>query len=392
MKGAKGKRWHHTFAPIYVTLLFLVLIVSCKGPGKTNVPQDSSDSDRDVSNTIPIDTTVNRTLPFNQNLLTPNTDPLFFIDGQLCAWVRNIFQDKSGDLWFGTNHYGVMRYNVAPKDSIGQADRLQYFSEKDGVGGGRVTEIVEDKEGTIWFGTYQGLTKFDGQTFTNLSFEEGQIKNDIWSLTIDSKGIFWLGTTYGIIRYNGEEFTSFTIPKAAVKDTTTVYSYDRVTRILEAKNGTMWIGTDGFGICKYDGESFTHITKENGLPDNAISDLMEDSEGNIWIGTMFGGVSRFDGESFTNFTQDGIINGVEVGGFYEDKSGNIWFAAEHFGVYRYEGKAFTNFQKKDGLETGGILSIFEDAQGRFWLGGWGGLFRFDGTSFSSVTRDGPWDK
>jgi len=119
---------------------------------------------------------------------------------------------------------------------------------------------------------------------------------------------------------------------------------------------------------------------------------MEDSKGNIWIGTFYGGVSRFDGKSFTNFTQDGVISGIEVGGFYEDKTGNIWFAAENFGVYRYDGNSFTNFYTKDGLITNAILSIFEDTEGRFWFGGWGGLFRFDGKSFVSVTKDGPWDK
>ncbi|MCB0535322.1 MAG: hypothetical protein KDD14_24155, partial [Saprospiraceae bacterium] len=69
---------------------------------------------------------------------------------------------------------------------------------------------------------------------------------------------------------------------------------------------------------------------------------------------------------------------------------NIWFAAENHGVYRYDGASFTNFNTTDGLNTNGVLCIFEDQQGRFWLGGWGGLFRFDGTSFFSVTKDGPW--
>lgn len=114
---------------------------------------------------------------------------------------------------------------------------------------------------------------------------------------------------------------------------------------------------------------------------------------------MFGGISRYDGKSFTNFTKDGVISGVEVGGLYEDDAGSIWFAAENAGVYRYDGTSrpagqaeFTNYYKADGLITNGILSIFKDKEGRFWFGGWGGLFRYDGKSFTPVTRDGPWQE
>ncbi|NND34131.1 MAG: regulator, partial [Saprospiraceae bacterium] len=105
------------------------------------------------------------------------------------------------------------------------------------------------------------------------------------------------------------------------------------------------------------------------------------------------------GESFTNFTANGTISGAEVWSIYEDESGNIWFPAENSGVYRYNAgsgyedehpDAFTNFDAADGLNTNGIQSIFRDKEGRFWFGGWGGLFRYDGKSFYSVTKTGPW--
>jgi len=309
------------------------------------------------------------------------TDPLFFLEGQLCQHLRKIHQDKKGNLWFGTNVYDLMRYD---------GDTLVIFDEADGLGVGRITGIVEDQAGDLWIGTSGGLNKYDGTTFTNYTEEDGLLNNEIWSLLIDSKGIIWIGTNKGISRFDGTTFTTLPVPKPEVGKTNTIYSYDRITAIVEDNNGNFWFGTDGYGICRYDGKAFTHFTEANGLCDNVIHDMMADTKGNIWIGTYFGGVSKYDGQSFTNPTKDGVISGEEVGGFFEDKTGNIWFAAENHGIYRYDGTSFTHLGKEEGLQTNGILSIYEDRDGRFWFGGWGGLFRYDGTTFISVTKNGPW--
>ena len=164
---------------------------------------------------------------------------------------------------------------------------LKYFDEHDGLTNGRITGIVEDNEGNVWFVTAGGLTKYDGKSFTNFSEKDGLLNNEIWSIIIDKNGIFWIATTKGVSRFDGKEFTSFSIPKTQVKDSTTIYLYDRITSIVEDRNGNLWFGMDGFGICIYDGKNFTNITMENGLPDNIIHDLMVDTKGNIWISTFF---------------------------------------------------------------------------------------------------------
>lgn len=383
----------YPYSQLYLLLFSCILIISSIGQDKTNLLQDSTI----VSESILNFTLVEENQTVNQDAEIPWIDPLFFIDGQLCQHVRKIFQDKSGNLWFGTNVYGLIRYN---------GDTLEYFTEKDELGGGRITGIVEDDKGNVWIGTYAGLTKFDGRSFTTYTEKDGLLNKEIWSLIIDTKGIFWIGHNAGISRFDGKEFTTFPIPKAHVKDTTTVYSYDRITSIIEDRKGNFWFGTDGFGICKYNpkvepegtDKTFTLLTKEDGLPDNTIYDLMEDSHGNLWIGTFFGGVCKYDGVKFTNFTNTGLINGVEVSGFFEDSSGDIWFAAENFGVYYYDGTSFTNYNADNGLITNGILCIYEDREKRFWFGGWGGLFRYDpsallrpdGETFFTVTKNGPW--
>lgn len=365
----------HLSLVFYFVLLFSQLYTSCQGQDKNNI----------------------RVIDKTKSPVTSQyQDPLLYIEGQLCQHLRKIYQDKRGDLWMGTNVYDIMRYD---------GDSLSYITEKDGIVGGRVTGILEDKNGDVWFGSFGGLTKYDGYGYTKYMQSEDRHDNEVWSMLIDSKETFWVGASDGLKQFNGTSFIPFPIPKAPVKDTTTSYSEDRITALMEDKDGIIWIGTDGFGICRYDPSAheqnmnpFSYLTKEDGLADNNIGDILQDRDGNVWIATFYGGISRYDGQAFTNFTQTGEIQGIETGALYQDREGKVWFAAENNGVYRYDGDVFQNYDQKDGLNTNGILSIYEDREGRFWLGGWGGLFRYHEARlnsgkqpFESVTKDGDWD-
>lgn len=308
-------------------------------------------------------------------------DPHFFIEGQLCQHLRIIFEDSHGNLWLGTNVYGLMRYD---------GTRLDYFDEISGLSDGRITGIVEDSAGLLWIAASQGLSKFDGTSFTKYTSADGLLNDELWCLIINQKGELVMGTNEGLSIFDGKTFRNIEVPKAAVADPQTIYSKNRITSVAEAENGDLWLGTDGYGIVKYDGQTFTHFTTENGLSDNVIHQLFIDSKAHLWIGTFFGGVNRYDGATIEQFTDSALTDAIEVGAFFEDVNGDLWFAAENHGVFRYDGTGFTNYYKKANLPTNGILSIYRDSDQRFWFGGWGGLFRFDGTTFESVTEEGPW--
>jgi len=292
---------------------------------------------------------------------------------QVSEYVRKIFQDKKGEMWFASNSVGVSNYN---------GTTLSYYSLKEGLGGNQVTGIIQDEEDNIWFSTNGGVSKYNGKDFTNFTSNEGLSSNRVWSIFQDSKGNIWAGTDKGLTLYNGETFEPFPIPD---------YPQSVVRSMTEDKNGNLWLATDGEGVYKFDGNTFTAITPTNELSDKHVMSILADSKGNIWMGTRFGGISRYDGHSFINYSTDNAIANNEVCTIYEDKKGNIWFSAEGYGIYRYSEGEITNFSKEAGLNIRAVQSIFEDKQGRFWIGGGNGLYRKVGNEYINITKSGPWD-
>lgn len=364
---------------LFLMVFLLTTAFSCNGQKTKKAIQESpvkTDTNTDYlfAPTEEIDTTI---IP-NEKFV-----PLFY-KGQLAHWIRTITEDPNGNLWFGTNHYGVIRYD---------GKELKYFTPKEGFGDSRVSAVVTEVNGDVYFGTSKGITKYHASdaSFSYLTTDDGLVHNEIWSMTKARNGIIWIGTSEGVSQFDGKTFTTFSIPKPDVKNSQALISYNRITSIMEDSHGNIWFGTDGYGVCRYDGNSFTHLTKADGLCDNTISSIMEDRSGNIWIGTMFGGISIYNGNTFKNLTEENLIEGIEASAFYEDMDGSIWFAMEHHGVYKYEGKTYTNYNENSGLGSNGIITILKDSKDRFWFGGWKGLFRLNGKRFDTITKTGPWN-
>lgn len=308
---------------------------------------------------------------------TPTRD----LSAQISAYVRCIFQDKSGHLWFGTNSDGVCRYN-------GQS--LDYLSTKDGLAGNAVRKILQTADGAMWFATDGGVSRYHLDKFTNYTVADGLTDNNIWSMMLDKGGTIWVGTHGGVCRFDGKSFVPFPIPAAKVENPSFRFGPKLVWSMFEDRDGNLWFGTDGEGARKYDGKSFTTYTTRDGLAGNEVRCIIGDRQGRIWLGTEGGGVSRYDGTGFQNFTRKDGLGNDRVYTMLEDRAGNLWFSTLAAGVTRYDGKAFTVFRELPDLPRTHVQSMLQDKDGTLWFGCSGGLFRFDGTSFINVTRNGPW--
>ncbi len=306
--------------------------------------------------------------------------------GMISSLAYNMLEDSQGNLWFGTFE-GISRYD---------AESFTNYTMNEGLSANWVCSMLEDRHGNLWFGTRDGvLNCYDGVHLVHYTAEEGSSRNPIWTMLEDSQGNIWVGTGGGgvsCLRFgNGQSsFTHYTTREGL--------SNDRVISILEDSQGSLWFGTRGGGVNRYEPDegpgSFTHYSTREGLSHNNVYSIVEDSRGNIWFGTD-GGVCRYDlndgRESFTHFTTEEGLSSNAVWAILEDSRGNLWFGTGGRGVSCYvsdgEEGSFTHYTTKEGLSGNIVYFIWEDGLGKLWFGTDGGVSCFDVKSFSQYTFD-----
>lgn len=311
---------------------------------------------------------------------------------QIGQYVVEAFQDSKGNLWFGTLEKGVAKYD---------GSSLIYLTIDDGLPSNRVVSIIEDSAGILWFGTGSGIAKYDGEAFTNFTESDGLCSNAISCLFLDSKGVLWVGTWGGVCKYDGTHFATLKIPYPEIDAVINLDTKDWVTSIMEDSEGNMWFGRDGYGACKYDGQTFVHFTRKEGLNSNNVQSIKEDRNQHVWIGTRVaekdnaesrarygqGGLNKFDGEKMIQFPEIEGLSENDVYTLYIDRQNTLWISSVSKGAYRFENNDFINYRI-----PASVMSILQDRIGTIWFGTANGLYRMaaDG-AVVNVTSEGPWN-
>ena len=208
-----------------------------------------------------------------------------------------------------------------------------------------------------------------GQTFTNYTTADGLVDNNVLCATSQGSGVMWFGTQNGISKFDGVNWTNITTT------TDTALISNTITAIKTMSNGDLWVGTD-FGICKYSNSTWTSYTTTDGLGDNRVKYITESSDGRIWIGE-YDGLSIFDGVNFTSYNMsDGIpFGGIQYISF--DSNQDVWMGSGFGGLIQFDGNNFTVYNSNDGLLNNIVNSIAIDNQNKKWVGTSSGLSVFN---------------
>lgn len=154
-----------------------------------------------------------------------------------------------------------------------------------------------------------------------------------------------------------------------------VYSIDQglpvstVVTMIQDSRGYLWLGTQGGGVCRFDGYNFLTFNQKGGLSNNNVRSILEDSEGNLWFGT-YGGINLYDGYSIRNIGQEDGLYGKQVWSILEDKNNIIWAGTDN-ALNKIEiindSVKIRYYSFLEGLDARLIFDIYVDKYDRLWL-------------------------
>ena len=231
--------------------------------------------------------------------------------------------------------------------------------------------------------------------FDRLSSDHGLSQADVYAVHQDHYGFMWFGTQDGLNRFDGYEFTHYRHDPFNTESISNSFVYS----ILEDGERDLWIGTMGGGLNRWDrsADSFTHFRHDESDPASLSNDRVRvlhlDPGGRLWVGTDGGGLNLFDPESgsFTRFAHDPAqprsLANDKIRAIYSDREGQLWVGTDGGGIDRYDPaiRGFVHYRDagdvRGGLDTTRIQSVFETADGSLWVGTHDqGLFRHDPSS------------
>jgi signal transduction histidine kinase/ligand-binding sensor domain-containing protein len=264
---------------------------------------------------------------------------------------------------------------------------------------------LQDSKGFIWFGTQDGLNRYDGYEFVVYKHDpedpDTLSNNFIWALYEDESGTMWIGTGGGGLDSFDRVTGHFTHYQRDPNDPHSLSS-NIVLSIHQDREGTLWLGTNGGGLNRLDRESGQFANYQNDPDDphslghNAVQSIHEDQEGVLWIGTNGGGLDRLDRESgqFVHYQHDPddphSLSSNAVLSILSDREGRLWIGTNGGGLDRLDresvadpsGAQFVHYQhdpnNPDSLSDDQVWAVCEDRGGTLWIGTFGGgLDRFD---------------
>ena len=242
-------------------------------------------------------------------------------DGLPSNSVRDIVEDKHGNIWIGTSS-GVVFINnrneiVAPFGST----ETELF----------VSDLYCDTANRIWIAcsNSKGIYIYSAGSFEKLHGYPILANSLVSYITQDSTGAFWIGlVSGGVVRIKDGEIFSLDETQNMITDT--------INSIFVDSTDAVWFATEkGVVLLKY-GELYFY-TEENGLTDNNVEKIIEDREGNIWLATDRGGVEKMSLGKFRTVNISSSVNCIA-----EDYAGYVWLGTDNGLLCYYKGKYVEN--------------------------------------------------
>lgn len=269
-----------------------------------------------------------------------------------------------------------------------QVNEFRFEQLKEGLSQSNVTCILEDRYGFMWFGTKNGLNRYDGYSFEiyehDASNPQSISENWVTSILEVENGDIWVATYGGGVSVFHRDTNTFT---QYMKEEGNEHSLSNniAVHLYKDHQGDIWVGTQhGLNKFRPSTQDFERFTAENsGMIDDQISVVFEDKQNQLWVGTTSIGIMQIDPKNHSskhysyNPNNPNSIAEDNVRTAYKDRNGDVWLGFNAKGMQRLiqtpgEELRFETYQhdpsKPKSLSSNTVLSIYEDNAGKFWVG------------------------
>ena len=271
------------------------------------------------------------------------------------------YADHSGRLWFGIQNELI--------EVVG--DQIFRYGQEDEVGRSEVESIIEDRQGRLLVANQHQVFEFimpaDDKRrgrWQGLPLSVGP-HQDISAMLCDLAGALWLGTSDGLIKYYGGKQTLFTVSQGL--------SDNHIQSLAEDRDGNLWIGSFGGGVCKLSSELIVTFKRTEGLPTEDVQKVVEDFTGQIYASIHGGGIVKIVGDRAVTIAGSQVAPFIDVNDrIFQDRNGDWWIGTDA-GLFRFPGPAMQlqrghKFSTVDGIAVGSISSgLYQDSRGTIWI-------------------------
>ncbi|MCD7973832.1 MAG: response regulator [Candidatus Azobacteroides sp.] len=300
------------------------------------------------------------------------------------SYINCIIEDHAGNIWVTTNRSGAICLKAKTHQPT------YYMKTTSNICSNKINVIYEDRFNNIWFGSQDNgvsILNTQNQIITNYSHDPSDINslssNWIFSIIENPEGNILVGTIdkgIDLYEYSSHSFKHNYIPFV-----------DNIYTMCNDSKGSLWIGTDGWGLKCYDYETRITSTYESPVKDfdltkSKVHSILEDLQGNLWIAVYQKGIlmispnnRQFKSIGFNPFNSRKNIGTDCVLSIYKDRTENIWIGTDGEGIFRLNNEydVIQHYQG-DRMPGKSVLAIFGDSKNRIWAGSYlHGLFLYD---------------
>jgi signal transduction histidine kinase/ligand-binding sensor domain-containing protein len=266
--------------------------------------------------------------------------------------IWDVIQDKEGFIWF-TTLGGLVKYD---------GRLLKFYNVKNGLSSNLTRNLFEDSKGRIWCSTWkQGINIIVNDTVKCFSSDNGFNWKGASCFTEDDEGEIWIVGHHDIIKYSNGKFIDFD----------NVHDIKGISDVVY-RNDTLWLSTVSNGVFAYDikTKKYINYTIDNNLVNNICYSLFLDSDQKLWAG-CYGGVSKITADTIMSYEISADADKNRVKQIIEDSEGYLWLALYGNGIAKWDKKSnrlVKLFSKKNGISYPNGNAILIDRDNNLWLG------------------------